>query len=105
MKLPKSVKIGAIRYKIKLVPRSEFDHDDAWGVFRFRARCIDLARDLDRRSLASTLLHEILHGVCQVFNIDKLEDEEKLVESLENGLTAVMADNPGLFAAIEKEMR
>lgn len=104
MKLPKHVKIGPVRFKVVTLPRRDFESDDTWGICSIRSRQIKLANDLDRKTEAQTLLHEILHGIYRVFTMDSGDPEERVVESLEFGITAVMCDNPGLFAAIEKEM-
>ena len=104
MEVPKQVKVGAVYYEVVLVPRCELDRESNWGVAQHRNRRILIAADLPVKDRAATLLHEIIHCVYCVFNIAPDDAEERTVMALEYGITAVMHDNPGLFAAIEQEM-
>ena len=41
-----------------------------------------------------TLLHEILHGVWNEYNLQEGDDEERTVSTMATGLTQVFLDNP-----------
>lgn len=56
---------------------------------------IQITKGLDPAEKANTILHEILHAVCYTQGLDLgVKEEERIVNSLANGLTAFVRDNP-----------
>ena len=99
MKLPGSVRIGP--YKCAIV-RKPLDGD--FGAFDSNTNDIEIDDAIASDALeASTLLHEIVHGVISIYRI-KVPDEESLVEILETALLQVLKDNKTLFRAILKAL-
>ena len=57
---------------------------------------------------ANTLLHEVMHGIVyqygMVQTMDKFDKEEKIVNTLTNGLMNVFVDNPWLMEYIKEQI-
>jgi hypothetical protein len=106
MKLPASARIAGYKCKITradLIVNGEGDY----GTFDYNTNEIEIARETDFASEeqeASTLLHEIIHGVLGIYKI-KVPDEEEMVEKLETALIQVLRDNKTLFRAILKALK
>jgi len=95
-KTPKRIKIGYLDFK--LVPRSK-----KWSV-KHKALGMCVPEDAHiayyskqkRSEIVNTILHEMLHGVVYMFDINfrSLRDEERVVRKMANGLHTVLKDNP-----------
>lgn len=95
-KTPKRIKIGYLDFK--LVPRSK-----KWSV-KHKALGMCVPEDghiayyskQKRSEIVNTILHEMLHGVVYMFDINfrSLRDEERVVRKMANGLHTVLKDNP-----------
>jgi hypothetical protein len=95
-KTPKRVKIGYLDFK--LVPRSK-----KWSI-KHKALGMCVPEDAHiayyskqkRSEIVNTILHEILHGVVYMFDINfrSARDEERVVRKMANGLHTILKDNP-----------
>lgn len=95
-KTPKRIKIGYLDFK--LVPRSK-----KWSI-KHKAVGMCVPEDAHiayyskqkRSEIVNTILHEMLHGVVYMFDINfrSLRDEERVVRKMANGLHTVLKDNP-----------
>jgi len=95
-KTPKKIKIGYLDFK--LVPRST-----KWSI-KHKALGMCVPEDghiayyskQKRSEIVNTILHEMLHGVVYMFDINfrSLRDEERVVRKMANGLHTVLKDNP-----------
>lgn len=95
-KTPRRVKIGYLDFK--LVPRSK-----KWSI-KHKALGMCIPEDAHiayyskqkRSEIVNTILHELLHGVVYMFDINfrNLREEEKVVRKMANGLHTVFKDNP-----------
>jgi hypothetical protein len=93
---PKRIKIGYADFA--LIPRTK-----RWGA-RHKAMGIckpdqqEIQYDVTQApaELVNTLIHEMLHGVVYMFDINfKTErEEENVVRKMANGIHTVMNDNP-----------
>jgi hypothetical protein len=92
--LPSTVKIGYQDYQIKLIDPAAVDF---CGMTDKHEAVIYLTCKGNSIEQSNTLLHECLHGVVHSQGI-QLEDkvEEMIVNSMSNGLTQLLRDNPGL---------
>ena len=103
--MPSSVKIGWAEYSIQ-----HWDHLTAVSSRR-RGEQSDIEKVirvdsfLDPRSVAETLLHEIIHAVYSVFQMGREDDEERITQITSNGLATAMRDNPDVFAWIAEKLR
>jgi hypothetical protein len=95
-KTPKRIKIGYLDFK--LVPRSK-----KWSI-KHKAVGMCVPEDAHiayyskqkRSEVVNTIIHELLHGVVYMFDINfrSLRDEERVVRKMANGLHTVLKDNP-----------
>ncbi len=97
--LPKTIKIGAHTYRIKLVPDilgggTVGYHDPATSTIQIR-------EDLPPSRLIESLIHESLHALVLGH---EFKDEETIVTLLGEGLTALIKNNPELFVAAIREL-
>ena len=95
MKLPKSIKIGSRKYTIEMEERivSE-DGCRLAGEINHHKLVIKLDPDRADDAVREVLLHEILHGVCDL-NAD--DPEEVFVMRTATALSTVFLDNPELL--------
>ncbi|MFH2079034.1 MAG: hypothetical protein ABIJ73_10020 [Pseudomonadota bacterium] len=93
-RVPKSVKIGACRYAIRLPPENRARA--LRGEILIMTHVINLDPDLPR-TWPSTLLHEIQHALEDQLGLDF---DESTTTRVAWGWAGVIADNPGLFRAL-----
>jgi len=90
-----SLKIGY--YDVKITPTS---HDlaerlEIFGEFNSKNQEITYDEDLQEQELMNTILHETIHAISFIFNIQFSKDaEEEVTVKLANGLQTVFRDNP-----------
>lgn len=99
--LPSSLRIGP--FDVAVIVRDVIDDDDKhWGQYN-PAVSIELRRDQrNAQGALDTVLHEIAHGICGVFELAEGEsrDEERICSAFAAGFAMVMRDNPQLMAWI-----
>lgn len=87
-----TIKIGGYRFKIEHITPSdnlagEIDFMDY--TIRISSNC--MGKELDNQKREGTLIHEILHGVDEVYNNNALSEE--MIDRLGEGLYQVLKDN------------
>lgn len=96
--IPKQIRIAGINFTVELnSPALALDSANL-GYFDRDGAVITIdatAADYRQRKV---LLHELLHGVDDLFGSGNLTEEQ--VVTLENGLWAIFNDNPGLASVI-----
>ena len=94
MKLPNKVKVGGIYYTITDKP---FEIDPkgtgAWGLTDHRSCIIYIDTGVSLNQVKDTLLHEILHAIFFIYNVDTGDGEERVVTPTASGLVQVFEDN------------
>ena len=95
--LPESVKIGWTDYRIESWDHREAVGADRHGETSHTSSVIRVDQSYGARQTAATLLHEILHGVCRVWSIDREDSEESIVRKMEHGIATVWRDNPDVM--------
>ncbi|MEK6881607.1 MAG: hypothetical protein AABY22_18445 [Nanoarchaeota archaeon] len=88
MKIPRAIKIGGLKYRVKIVKK--IDNKDSSGETDTRKLTILLHRDHKREALEVTFMHELFHAI-------NLNLEEKEVEYLAMAFYGLLKDNPRLF--------
>ena len=97
MNIPKTLKVGGIIYKVikkKILDRGERKYS---GLARHRQAIIEITthdnegEPYDKQKLEECFMHEVLHCVDDIYNDQKLEEEE--VNHLSQGLYQVFKDN------------
>ena len=97
MEIPEKVKIGWKEFKVTVTEPSivlKSDNGDYYGDIYWDKSEIRLSSNNDDDQQQATLIHEILHGISDMFNLDLSEDT---VLRLGNALYTVIKDNPELF--------
>lgn len=57
---------------------------------------------IDNSEVVDSIIHEVLHGLCHMFQAGLEPDvEERVVSVLATGLTTVMRDNPDLMYSLQ----
>lgn len=93
-KLPDTIRILALDIKIVEEPPGEFTEDSMGRSSLMRGQ-ITLRKDLPEGIKMQTLLHEIIHMIASMNDLE-LNDSEVEVSTLASGLLALFRDNPGL---------
>ena len=96
LKIPESVRIGGVDYKVNAVPNLRRGSSLLYGEICFDECLIDLSQTdgtgSERQKI--TLLHEILHGILwHYWSGEEIEKEEEIVTALSKGLFQVLKDN------------
>lgn len=94
MKIPESIRINGVDYKIKREPWLEMDFHELCGKINYNKCEIYLSTrlDPDLQMECLTMWHEILHAIVRNAQLE-LDDEEKVVEAFAMGIYQVLADN------------
>ena len=104
--MAREVKIGYHNYTIKNLDSIVSKCNEINGQFLASDRIIALSSTEDNISHTNTLIHEILHGIVYQWGIDLDDkDEEKICNTIANGLTTVLVDNPWLLPYIQKNLK
>ena len=106
MKLPASIRIGPYRCKVTR-HRPEYDAEGfaAWGTFDTDTFEIEIAESehfKDEALIASTVIHEMIHGINLIYG---LPDDEASVRKMETALVQVLKDNKTLFRSVLKALK
>jgi hypothetical protein len=105
MSLPKKLKINFRTYDVSKIDNLKNDRGERlWGLHKPVDSKILLDLGLRPDQEASTLMHEVLHALIDMYDL-KLEDEERICECLANGLTCLFQDNPKLVKYIQEACR
>jgi hypothetical protein len=103
-KTPKRLKIGYSTFK--LVPRSSQwgKRNKAFGECAPDEAKIQYDATQKKSELVNTILHEALHGIVYMFDINfkSQREEENVVRKLANGLHTVFRDNPAFLEWIKQ---
>jgi Zn-dependent peptidase ImmA (M78 family) len=93
--LPEKIKIGCYTYEIEITDKPLIIGDKCShiGLIDYHEQKISIDQKLGQQAREQTLWHEIIHGICHDRKIEFGEDEEKIIDSLANGMLALMKDN------------
>lgn len=100
MKLPDKIKILDSIYQVEYIDDlgAVGDEDKSCGKIDFYRKIIKIYRGVRTESdIYQTLIHEVLHGICDILKIkikeDDEDEEEKIVDLLAIGINLVLHDN------------
>lgn len=96
MKIPESIRINGVDYKIVYVPALNDGTSVAYGFIDFENSTIELNPERQaHQRMCATLWHEILHGIAFTMGIRETmgDDEEKIVDAFARGIYQVLQDN------------
>lgn len=94
MNIPEKVKILYKEYSVRQVENLHDGQDDLYGQIQYLPEQILLNVDSSERQKEATLIHEIIHGLDEMYRIGL---DEKQVEILGNALYMLIQDNPNMF--------
>ena len=108
-KIEKQIKIGYQKYDIDIWPETFATTEEAVGEFFNNDRKIGLRGDyVETLHGANTLLHEVMHGIVyqygMVETMEKFNKEEKIVNTMANGIMQVFVDNPWFMDYIKQQI-
>ena len=108
-KIEKQIKIGYQKYDIDIWPETFATTEEAVGEFFNNDRKIGLRGDyVETLPGANTLLHEVMHGIVyqygMVETMEKFSKEEKIVNTMANGIMQVFVDNPWFMDYIKQQI-
>lgn len=94
MKIPESVRIGGIEYKVIYAPNLRLNNSLCYGTISYEDSTISLSETdgTGHQMRCVTLLHEILHGIRNHAGIE-IENEEEVVDMFAKGMYQVLQDN------------
>ncbi len=97
-RIPTTLRVGPLRYQI--VRDSQRLPSDHWGMTDKARQVVALSPDQSDQRTRLTLLHEILHALADITNLDGIDPsvEERLVTQLAPALLDLLRENPGLVA-------
>ena len=90
MTLPKRIKIGWKEYEIRKLSSVLNSGNELYGQIDYDEQTITLRANNGCDQDACTLIHEVLHGISNMYC---LALDEALVEKLANAIFTVMKDN------------
>ncbi len=93
---PKQLRVGPYTYKVAVDP--DRLPVDLFGQCDKGKHVIALHPEQSSIRLRSTLLHEILHALCDVTGVDDDKAEEHIATVIAPALLAVLRDNPKLVS-------
>lgn len=96
-KLPKEIKITHTTYRVEAGEIADR------GCIHYRRKLIIVSPDSEGTDEVDTLIHEILHGICNHYNI-QTDNEEHIVTALADGLTNVFKTNPDLLRYLKEKL-
>ena len=104
MKIPESVRIGGIDYKIEYADNVRIGDELCYGSISYDDSVITLSTNdgTEHQRRCITLWHEILHGIREHAGM-KIKDEEAIVEMFSKGIYQVLQDNGRKFFDIVEE--
>ena len=96
MNIPKTLKVGGHIFKVirnyKFKERTDIDGQSDLDLLEIRLKDKDLSgNELHQERKEQIFLHEVLHCVDDIYNGNKLEEEE--VKRMTHGLYQVLKDN------------
>ena len=104
MKIPDSIRINGVEYKIVYTPYLNNGTNLAYGHIDYENCLIELSETCgtshEKRCL--TLWHEILHGIRESNGME-IEKEEEIVEMFSRGIYQVLQDNGRRFFDIASD--
>lgn len=104
MNLPAKVRVGAWDYRIEAFSFGDGADSGKFGTCSTNQKLIQIDLHWGAKRAAATLLHEIVHAVWSEWNMEKEDEEERIVRCVADGLSAVWRDNPEVMRWIHRRL-
>lgn len=108
--LPKTLKIGALTYKVRALDREQLKHFEEQdvnvvGQHSYNRQEIDIHPGIKtKEQVIDVKLHEVLHALWDHYDLPT-ENEERIVTALGGGLTMFFKDNPEVVSYIKRYLK
>ena len=104
---PEVVQIGYVDYKIIGISSDEAEKLGVNGHFLKEKQEIHYDETLNRTALTNVIIHECIHAIIDMHDLKFKNDdeEEKVVTSISNGMTALFRANPQLLKFIVENLK
>ena len=104
MKIPNSVRIAGVEYKVDFVPNLNDGTNLAYGHIDYENSIISLSdtNGTEHQRRCQILWHEILHGIRENNGME-IKNEEEVVDMFAKGIYQVLQDNGARFFDITKD--
>lgn len=89
MKLPKSINILGLTYKVQTASLIN-ENIDQEGECNYRRQEITIKENIPDDRALETLMHEIVHAILGGLRLEKENDDEMIVQSLAVGLNQAL---------------
>jgi len=76
---------------------------DTMGCVDLNSCVIQVVKSYPKKTVAATLLHELIHAINHVMGTEDGSSEEVATRNLETGLSTVWVHNPKVFEWIHKQ--
>jgi len=97
MKLPDSVLVGHRDIQIVKLSTNEALTDGIHGNYQSCTGTIQLNTTLEDNHLREVLLHEILHAIYDIYNIQDEDTEERIVSTYAPAMIKLFMDNKQIY--------
>lgn len=94
MNIPEKIKLLHKEYVVEEIANLHDEESDLYGQIQYLPEKILLNTDASEEQKKATLLHEVIHGLDEIYSIG-LEEEQ--VKKLGNALYMLQKDNQELF--------
>lgn len=94
MNIPQKVKILYKEYEVQEHPNIHNEQGDLYGQIQYLPQVILLNSDASGEAKKATLIHEVLHGLDEMYHIELTEEQ---IEKLGNALYMFVKDNEEMF--------
>jgi Zn-dependent peptidase ImmA (M78 family) len=92
IKIPKTVKVGAMTYSVEIVPNL-FSKRSLYGEVTYSDQSIIIAGDVSESRQFNAFLHELTHAILFEMGDWERSSDELFVRQFSNMLTQVAVDN------------
>lgn len=90
MKVPDKIKIGCYNFKVKWEDKPIESSQLCYGIAKYNEHEIVLSSKMKKDKIPEILLHEIIHCICDMYNVDLTES---IVNLLGLQIYQVIKDN------------
>lgn len=95
MKIPKNIRILYKKYNVEFESNLHDENGDLYGQILYMPEKITLNSAAFTEQQKSTLLHEAVHGLDEMYGIGLKEEQ---VEKLGTAMYMLVKDNPEMFS-------
>ncbi len=100
MKLPNKIKVACFDIEIREWDTKTANMRRCYGEYSADELIIRIDVTQKEQRVVETLIHEIIHAIYNLYNINDDDKEERIVSAMSRGWLQVYRDNPDLLKLI-----